>query len=401
MSNILLKLKKLSEALSSIGMSESQIVKSLFKGATPLEGYFPVSSSEPHGSMSDLYADDYDEDGEVIPKELGASQETIKVNRPVGILRNIPGGREVTDPIEDEINWYDSMKMLKNKIILIPFDFSKIKSNPSLMESLGEIWGMGYDSKFVSKIQLFESFSYEKLGDRDILKNNFPSLWSDISSLLNKKGIAENEAIYMFYNQEGVGIDRLADLFERNPEYIAHDIGHVDFDFSEDGTSEFKEAVESCMFQILGLYKTENDDEDSDDDKDEDSDDDKDEDSELGKTSALEAINDDYDLLTYNAAHFFDPIKESSLIANDVLGDIFAAIMNDEIKTYIPNGIYLHGLDYKKGDPYFEIKEEDKPKVQNLLDLCVAKLKNYVYGKDDKTVHSGPFYHMEGYVVWF
>jgi len=396
MNNILLKLKKLSEALSSIGMSESQIVKNMFKGATPLEAYFPMSETEPSRMMPDPYADDYDEDDEAIPKELAAHQETTKVNRPVGILRNIPGGREDTDPAKDEINWYDSMKMLKNKIILIPFDFSKIKSNPGLMESLGEIWGMGYDNKFVSKIHLFESFSDEKLGDRDVLKNNFPSLWSDISSFLNKKGIAESEAIYMFYNQERVGIDRLAALFERNPKFVAHDLGHVDFDFSEDGTSEFKEAVESCMSNILELYKTENDDDDN-----EDSDNDKDEDSELDKTSALEAINHDYDLLTYNAAHFFNPIKESSLIANDVLGDIFAAIMNDEIKTYIPNGIYMYGLDYKKGDPYFEIKEEDKPKVRNLLDLCVAKLKNYVYGKDDKTVRSGPFYHMEGYVVWF
>lgn len=395
------KIDDLSKILLQIGNKKEAILIGSLKIATPLEGYFPINKKEPFRMMPDPYEED-EENEDDINKDEKENEIEKKVDRPVGILRNIPGGRNHENPIDDEDNWYDSIKMLKNKIILIPVDVSDIKSNPGLMESLAQIWGMEYDKKFLQKIGLFDNFSDEKLGDRQVLKNNFPSLWSDISNLLNNKGISENEAIYMFYNQESVGMERL-NLFARDPHYFAHDLGHIDFDFSEDMVSEFKEHVESFVSNVLKLYKTNKeddmDDEDTEDNVENDIGDENIlDDEDASDNSALNAINDDSDLLTYNAGHFFGPIRYSSLEQNDVLGDIFAAVMNDKIQTYIPDSIGLHGV---SGNEDYFIKEEDIPKAQEMVESCLAKLKRYVYGNEDKTIRSGPFYFMEGYVVWY
>ena len=118
------RIENLFIALKSIGSSESKRVLMLMKKSTPLEGHFPIRTGEP----TDIYYGD--DKKEVFNKETGEYEVVDKdqfkwdsVERPVGIKRD--SRERVNISAEEDIgNWIDSIKFLRDKVILIPFGWN-------------------------------------------------------------------------------------------------------------------------------------------------------------------------------------------------------------------------------------------------------------------------------------
>jgi len=367
-SQVLFKLKKLSKVLSSLGMSEAQTLKNLFKVATPLEGYFPVRKNEP----VDL---DYEEEEQEVYNEETGEYEMVekppfeynKLQRPLGIKRD-SRERVYTSEEDDAGNWFDSVKFLRDKIILIPFDWDDLDYD--ILSAFGKIFGAPYTDNYLKlkeKISYFSGISSYKEGDRDILKAVFPALWSDISSLLDSKGIRQEEAIYVLYNQTNTP-GRLSE-FSKNPHYFAHDLGHINFD-TEDSDPYFKMILTNCMLNVLKNYK--NDD----------------------GESAESKLGEDEDEITMIAHEFFGPVLESSYtFGNDVPGDIFAAVTSGKIYSEVPDYVSVSG----EGD--FNLKDGSEGVVKAELERCIEEMKKYISG--DESDSTGPFSNLSGSVILY
>ena len=170
------RIENLFIALKSIGSSESKRVLMLIKKSTPMVGYFPIRTNEPtdihHGG---------DEEEEVYNKETGEYDVVKKppfewnnVERPIGIKRD--SRDRVNISAEEDIgNWIDSIKFLRDKVILIPFDWDDLDDD--MIYAIGRIFGTPevYDYiKLKNYISYFGGMYEYKEGDRDILKNIFP-----------------------------------------------------------------------------------------------------------------------------------------------------------------------------------------------------------------------------------
>jgi hypothetical protein len=363
------RIENLFIALKSIGSSESKRVLMLMKKSTPLEGHFPIRTGEP----TDIYYGD--DKKEVFNKETGEYEVVDKdqfkwdsVERPVGIKRD--SRERVNISAEEDIgNWIDSIKFLRDKVILIPFDWDELDDD--MIYAIGRIFGAPevYDYiKLKDYISYFGGRSQYKEGDRDILKNIFPALWSDIASLLDSKGIRQEEALYILYNQKNTP-GRLSD-FSRGPHWLAHDIGHNLFD-SEDGDPHFKIILANCMINVLKNYI--NDDGDS----------------------ADSAFDDDPEEITIIAHEFLGPVMQSSYESgsNDVPGDIFAAVTSGKIFSQVPDYIETPNNDE------FTLKDGAEGVVKTELERCIKEMKKYVSG--DESDPTGPFSHLSGSVVLF
>jgi len=362
------RIENLFTALKSIGSSESKKVLMLIKKSTPLEGYFRIKNNEPTNTRFE------DDKEERYNEQTGEYEEVPKppfiydqFERPVGILRDSRDRVNVYAE-EDIRNWIDSIKFLRDKVILIPFDWDDIDDD--IINAIGRIFGV-YDVydyiKLKNYISYFSGMSQYKEGDRDILKNIFPALWSDIASLLDSKGIKEEEVLYVLYNQKNTP-GRLSG-FSRGPHWLAHDIGHNLFD-SEDGDPHFKIILANCMINVLKNYI--NDDGDS----------------------ADSAFDDDFEEITIMAHEFLGPVMQSSYESgNDVPGDIFAAITSGKIFSQVPD--YIETPDNNE----FTLKDGAEGIVKTELERCIEEMKKYVSG--DESDSRGPFSHLSGSVVLF
>lgn len=363
------RIENLFIALKSIGSSESKSVLMLIKKSTPLEGYFPVRKNEP---VNQYYEDNEEE---IYNEETGeyemverAPFEYDKVERPIGIKRD-SRDRVNTSEEEDIGNWFDSIKFLRDKVILIPFDWDDLDGD--IIFGFGRIFGTPevYDYiKLKNYASYFGGMSQYKEGDRDMLKNIFPAIWSDVSSLLNSKGIREEKAIYVLYNQKNT-TGRLSE-FSKNPHYFAHDLGHLDFD-TEDSDAQFKIILANCMVNVLKNYINNDGD------------------------SADSAFDDYFEEITIIAHEFFGPVLESSYEsgANDVPGDIFAAVTSGKIFLQVPDYIETPNNDE------FTLKDGAEGIVKAELERCIQEMKKYVSG--DESDQRGPFSHLSGSVILY
>jgi hypothetical protein len=366
-SQVLFKLKKLSKVLSLLGMSEAQTLKNLFKVATPLEAYVPIKKREPVN-------EDYEEkEKEVYNEETGEYEmvekppfEWNKVERPLGIKRD-SRQRVYTSEEDDVANWFDSLKFLRDKIILIPFDWDDL--DYGMISAIGRIFGTPYIDDYMELkryISYLDGRDSYKEGNRDILKNIFPALWSDISSLLNSKGISEEDVVYVFYNQKNTP-GRL-EQFSKDDRYLSHDLFHLIAD-TEDSDEKFRLILNNCMFNVLKNYV--NDD---------------------GKSADIEFDEDDFEVPII-AHEFFGPVKEVSYISgnNDVPADIFAAVTSGKIFIKVPDSI-------DTPDNYdFNLKDGSEGIVRAELEKCMKEMKGYVSG--DEKNSSGPLSRLAGSVI--
>lgn len=146
--------------------------------------------------------------------------------------------------------WYESIQALGTDVILIPFD-DKFISEQTLYK-LARIFGIPSDSlltfdKLSDRSKLFGNEQSYQNGDLDVLKTEFPSLWSAISARLNERNIREDDAVYMLYNKRVYNPSIIKDSY-----YFAHDIGHIEEDFGE--SYDVKGALYSFLATALSLY---------------------------------------------------------------------------------------------------------------------------------------------------
>ena len=187
------------------------------------------------------------------------------------------------------------------------------------------------------------SFSAEassKVGDRDILKITFPSLWAEISKLLAKKGLSEEKVVYLLFNEDH---PPSRGLFapEKSPHYFSHDIGHIEVDFGEN--YDMAHYVYEFLQELSKFYKTED---------------------EENEYILKDQIADDYD------DEHFDQEKVQKLISSvfstfsgepsDELFDVISNAMAGNLNPEIPDEIWY------EGDTYIFL-EENKKAAEKLL----------------------------------
>jgi hypothetical protein len=213
--NIFKKLLKISNLLDSRGLlREADLIDGLIKSAVPL-----VEIQE-------------------MPRSPG--QPTVQD-------RIMPGG--YWDKPEQ---WYGALEAVGSNIILIPFEASKLDEE-DLYKMLA-IWRVSGDdySDLKQEVGMMSSdIGSAKGGDLDRLKELFPDIWGKIKMKLNQLDIDEDDAVYIFYNEDN-SPSRGLFFPEKSPKYLAHDIGHHEFDFGED--YEFKYIIFSFLRQALSFY---------------------------------------------------------------------------------------------------------------------------------------------------
>lgn len=379
-------LTRLKKILGGMGLREAEnhLDRLIKKLAIPLEGFVPLS---PYETMKyELTSED--EDGNII------ITEPPKLNRPNTILRDKGSrGRFAEDPNELS-RWYDSIKNLGDSVILIPFDKTELDKNSEILYGLAQIFGMDPPKdyrKLFDHSNLLSGFR-DREGDLDTLKGVFPSLWNDISGVLQSKNLEEDEVVYMFYNQENSPI---RPGFTKDPFYFAHDLGHSAFD-SEDSDFEFKGILRMFLLSVLKLYTV---------DKEiyvdqtgrEVGEDTEGSSQKIITKSALdeideEALDEDERYAAEYLAEFFDVTSTQE----DIFGDIFADAASGRL-TFddgkIPSYIYIKGKEY-------DLKPKNRGEASRLLQLCIDRINAYINPKGAQGGFSpGPFSHLRGKVV--
>ena len=368
------KLSSLICALRSLGFyTESGLIRSFQKtAAPPLEGFVSLSPYEPVGDLG-LEEDEY---GAMVERQWP------KTNRRNRILKD-KRSRSSSRPEEDEAEndeWYSALKCLGDSVILIPFDRTEVDNNEMILYGMASLFGVGPARNYkdlTDKVFLMGGSNF-KQGDRETLKEVFPSLWADIQDILFSKGLEEEDVIYMLYNQE-TNPGRLSG-FSKNPAYFGHDLGHADFD-SEDSDGEFKMILCDFIREMFKIYFIE-DDNDLGNESEESEE-------ESEKVSAMEEIGEE-DLET--SQKYLEEFFHTENGPEDSYGDVFANVANGTISVSIPNHLYL--------DNDYYLPPENKSKAEALGKDVIEKLKTYMnshqkYG----TFGSGPFSYLAGSVV--
>lgn len=366
------KLISLTKSLSNLGFHvESSLVRSLIKSAAPpMEGFVPLNPNE----TVNLNGDEEDEEGNPVERKLE------KMRRRRRIERSRDGRRDFNSETEEKSEmdaWYKSLSGMGDSVILIPFDRTEVDNNEEILMGLGSIFGVGFVKNYIElkdKVHLMGDSNF-KQGDVDILKTTFPSLWADIQAILSSKGLEEEQAVYMLYNQES-NPGRLAG-FSKNPFYLGHDLGHSVFDSLDDGDDwEFKGMLSDFMEKILSLYIRE---EESDEESEE----------ELTKASdEITNSSDPEDLIQQHLEDFFNVTSDPS----DTFADVFANTADGSIRISIPNYVYL-------AEDYY-LPPEKRAEAESLGAGIIERLKTYMNSNQQYgTYGSGPLSSFAGSVV--
>lgn len=366
------KLSSLICALRSLGFyTESGLIRSFQKtAAPPLEGFVSLSPYEPVGDLG-LEQDEY---GAMVERQWP------KTNRRNRILKD-KRSRSSSKPEEDEAEndeWYSALKCLGDSVILIPFDRTEVDNNEMILYGMASLFGVGpvIDYKSLKDKVFLMGGSNFKQGDRETLKEVFPSLWADIQDILFSKGLEEEDVIYMLYNQE-TNPGRLSG-FSKNPAYFGHDLGHANFD-SEDSDGEFKMILCDFIRSVFELYIPEDYNEPEEEGEVEE---------EVVPNASREIDEEDYE----SSQKYLDEFFSTENGPEDSYGDVFASVANGTIDVSIPDRLYL-------SDDYY-LPPENKSKAEALGKDVIEKLKTYMnshqkYG----TFGSGPFSYLAGSVV--
>jgi len=215
-------------------LKEASALDMLLKKAIPIEGIFELPPT--------TYRYE-DEDGE----ELGEPEWE--------------SGEVVSDPVVSGYkseDWYGALSHLGARVILIPFEAESLDYDD--VEALSRVFGTDAHTYEELKKET-NSFSnyYEtpsRIGSRDVLKSVFPSLWTKISKLLLEKGLSEDRAVYLLFNEDHPP-PRGNFEPEKSPHYFSHDIGHIEVDFNEN--PDMASDLYSFLFDLSKFYKTEDD----------------------------------------------------------------------------------------------------------------------------------------------
>jgi len=270
--------------------------------------------------------------------------------------------------------WYKTIEGLGDKIILIPFDSSDLEEDD--LSRLCEIFGLEPYSSYEDlkqTVSIASSSNDEfKKGDLESLQRLFPSLWSEVNSTLLSKSLEDDEAIYMFYNQENVNKGGLSQ-FSKDSFYFGHDLGHATFDSS--GDSDFKNILYKFIGDMIKLYKN-----------------DKGEvlwDSFQKKHGNDEdGYLDESELSNNFIQEFFDNLHSGP---EDGIADVFQRFTSNNISISAPETIYFQE-DWDDYDLF------DKSSANVIIDKYIKDVKNYI--KDEKT-GKGPLDYYRGSVVLF
>jgi hypothetical protein len=401
---------KIANKLDFLGLTkeadvlDSFIFKILKKGM-PLEGFVPIHKNEPTG-----YGTEEDEDGNIIENPIEMVNRDPYIKRDQHTRRDYSSAEQQKAELDE---WYSQLKELGDSIILIPFDRTDIDSNPEILDGLCDIFKIRRSDISLTDREIAENkereekaiklkikiepltteyiklknkvtltYNPQKDGDLETLKTRFPSLWYDISKILNEKGIDESDAVYMLYNQQ-TNPGRL-ETFKKDPFYFAHDIGHTVFDGGDD--PEFRGLVDDFMQDILSLYTLDIDPDDEDL-------------QEFSGKNAYQAIvgDNEYDYeqedkMQKYLPYFFDTTSD----VGDLYGDVFAATTGGYLEFYFPQELYI----YTESGHNLRTTLSDVGSANAVASATIRKMKYYVNpGNEKETFKSGPLGSFKGSVV--
>ena len=224
------------------------------------------------------------------------------------------------------------------------------------------------------------TYNPQKDGDLDTLKTRFPSLWYDISKILNEKGIDESDAVYMLYNQQ-TNPGRL-EFFTKDPFYLAHDLGHTVFDGGDD--PEFRSLVDNFMQNILSLYMLDIDPEDE----------------ELQEFSGMNAyqaiVGENEDEQADEMQKYLPDFFNTTSGIEDLYGDVFAATTGGYLEFELPQKLYI----YTESGQNLRATLSDMGKANVVASEAIKNMKYYVNpGYEEEIFKSGPLGSFKGSVV--
>jgi len=280
--------------------------------------------------------------------------------------------------------WYGSLSALGNSVILIPMSFSLLEEDD--IWALSNIFGLDYESDSASlleKINAFSAFSYKaknKLGDRHTLKEHYPNLWKAISEILAKKGLREEEVIYLIFDEDESPDPRIL----LDPEFFAHDIGHIDAELGLRGEGyevmDLYHSIWGFLFEASRLYKSED-----------------------GDSLAIALSDDedgehyDYDDINEMTRKFFPQNVFSGDYGgdpSDEVNDVISAALAGELKAEIPETITFEDEKYHLE----ESRRDDLLKlISNFKDQFMKLIKTK--GSEDKWGYKGPLGEARGHVI--
>lgn len=277
--------------------------------------------------------------------------------------------------------WYGALSSLGTDVVLIPFDSSNM--DEEVLYKLSYIWSSITDDyeELKSKVSVMSDFmSNEKMGDLEKLKEVFPELWNKIYTKLQELEIPEHEAVYIFYNEKN-SPPRGRFVPEKSPRYLAHDIGHVGFDFGEE--YDFKMIVYSFLREVAKFYIDSQVLEAIEDGEREPSDK---EDSSLYK--ALEdrwnQIEDEE--LDKLIGDFFDTYS----VETDYIADVFSNALAGDPKYSRPT----HSIYYQNKE--YALDSEREGELSGMESKVIEEIMDYVKNKK-----SGPLSYEKGYVLLY
>jgi len=159
-------------------------------------------------------------------------------------------------PYYPKEDWYNALSAMGSNAILIPFSANNIDED--ILQRLFYIWSERGDNYMTLKDNVSfmgDLFSDRKSGDLDNLKEAFPDLWNKISQKLNEMNLDESEVTYILYNEDN-SPPRSFFIPEKSPRYLAHDIGHLEIDFSE--SYGFESMLRDFLEEAAKFYIEEN-----------------------------------------------------------------------------------------------------------------------------------------------
>jgi hypothetical protein len=286
--------------------------------------------------------------------------------------------------------WYDSVQYLGTSIILIPFDQKNLSIgtlkkllnvfniDSSDLISSDKIKEFTAYTIFANTSRLFQRLNKAEdkniLGDLNVFKNEFPSLWNAISSTLNSKKLNESEVVYMLHSSlSGYDPDSL-----RNAFYFAHDIGHIEEEMPLIKDNKIFETIFKYIKDIARNYIYSKD--------------------PTGQTNLTDVVmnynkfnhgefggnyyNDRY--FEYLLRMFFDIISEGG----DEISDVYANALAGDMKYNRPKRIYYQDKEF--------IPNEDDSELSALESNMISEVMNKISDKKN-----GPLSRYKGHVVLF
>lgn len=286
----------------------------------------------------------------------------------VDIIELNPDHRDPEGLFEGKSQWFDQLKLIGTNIVLLPFNGSDLTSADK--KDIMSIWGrdssLPYET-FRENTGLLGYMEFNKSGRAapiERFKSAFPGVWSKIKNTLSESGLSEDEIALILYNKD----EGYPDFFDKNPFFLAHDLGHWSYDFSHHDAGDnskkrlwFKHKVDLFIGSIIELYKNKNGLSFSD--------------------SGVRAWPEDW------IPYFFDGLMSAD--KTDLYSDLFAlATSKDGLKHYfkVPKDIIIN-------DQKFSLSESDHANIS--LDFF-EKIQEWIANKKD-----GPLHDLAGKVILY